>query len=100
MLLVGAAAVLIAAIVFFYRRQQAAPAPAAFSVTPITRLAGKEYQPSISPDGSTVAFLWTEEGSTAPAVWISPAGDPSPRALTNSPAVGHQSRFEFGDSSW
>ncbi|WP_321474247.1 winged helix-turn-helix domain-containing protein [uncultured Paludibaculum sp.] len=53
-------------------------------ITPVTRLAGKEYQPAISPDGSTVAFLW-EQGVGQPAqIWIQSAGG-SPRLLTSEP---------------
>lgn len=53
-------------------------------ITPVTRLAGKEYQPAISPDGANVAFLW-EQGVGQPAqIWIQPAGG-APRLLTSAP---------------
>lgn len=71
------------------RGEQQAPEPVAFRTTPITRLPGKEYQPAISPDGKSVAFLHTEEGFSAPAIWVTAAIDSSPRPLTKAP--GHHS---------
>lgn len=60
-----------------------------FQISPVTRLPGKEYQPAVSPDGKFVAFLHAEEGSSAPAVWISATGDAAARPLVTSP--GHHS---------
>ncbi|MGJ5820339.1 winged helix-turn-helix domain-containing protein [Paludibaculum fermentans] len=58
--------------------------PAPPHITPVTRLAGKEYQPAFSPDGSAVAFLW-EQGVGQPAqVWIQSGGG-SPRLLSDAP---------------
>lgn len=60
------------------------PAPVPPHITPVTRLGGKEYQPSISPDGTTVAYLW-EQGVGKPAqIWIQPAGG-APRLLSAAP---------------
>lgn len=72
----------LAAIGFFWMRPQAPTMPP--HITPVTRLAGKEYQPTISPDGTTVAFLW-EQGVGQPAqVWIQAEGG-SPHLLTPAP---------------
>lgn len=77
---IGLAMVAVAAI--YWLRPQAPEMPP--HITPVTRLAGKEYQPAISPDGATVAFLW-EQGVGQPAqIWIQTQGG-APRLLSGSP---------------
>ncbi|MCX7604617.1 MAG: hypothetical protein N2036_11140, partial [Bryobacteraceae bacterium] len=71
-----AAVVLLLALV---RRESPEPAPV---VTPVTRLAGKEFQPAISPDGSMVAFVWQESEQTLPGIWIQKFGEPAPRQIS------------------
>lgn len=44
--------------------------PSLLRVVPATRMPGKEYQPAVSPDGKRLAFLWVEDGTKPPAVWI------------------------------
>ncbi|MBL8234135.1 MAG: PD40 domain-containing protein [Bryobacterales bacterium] len=51
-------------------------------VKPATRLQGREYQPALSADGTRLAFLWAEEGSSAPSVWISGGSDLTPRRVS------------------
>jgi Tol biopolymer transport system component/DNA-binding winged helix-turn-helix (wHTH) protein len=52
------------------------PAPAlepqpVFHITSFTRLAGKEWQPALSPDGKRAAFLWeAEDGQRPPEIRI------------------------------
>ncbi len=55
---------------------------AALSVAPITRMAGKEYQPAISPDGSAVAFVWQESERALPGIWVQKMGEATPRQLS------------------
>ncbi|MGQ9916138.1 MAG: winged helix-turn-helix domain-containing protein [Bryobacteraceae bacterium] len=55
---------------------------AVLSVAPVTRLAGKEYQPAISPDGSAVAFVWQESERALPGIWVQKIGEPTPRQLS------------------
>ncbi|MCS7043786.1 MAG: winged helix-turn-helix domain-containing protein [Bryobacteraceae bacterium] len=71
-----AAVVLLLALV---RRESPEPAPV---VAPVTRLAGKEFQPAISPDGSMVAFVWQESEQTLPGIWIQKFGEPAPRQIS------------------
>lgn len=58
------------------------PAVETLPVKPATRLQGREYQPALSADGTMLAFLWAEEGSSAPSVWITGGGDPAPRRIS------------------
>ena len=57
-------------------------------VSPVTRLAGKEFQAAISRDGSRVAFLWAEDGSTPPEVWVQDTNGSNSRPLSKG---GHHS---------
>ena len=82
-----AAAVLLG--VGLYATRNTQEPPEFFQISPVTRLPGKEYQPALSPDGKFAAFLHAEEGSSAPAVWISATGDAAARPLVTAP--GHHS---------
>lgn len=48
---------------------------------PVTRMAGKEDQPAVSPDGKAVAFVW-ERTEGAAGIWVQEAGRDSPRQVT------------------
>lgn len=64
-------------------RRMAPPGAAeTLSVKPVTRLQGREYHPALSPDGSKLAFLWTEEGAQEPSVWIVQASHPTPSRVS------------------
>lgn len=91
------AAVVILAVLFLALRWASAPSPGALQITAATRLPGKEYQPAISPDGQTIAFLWVEESSSAPAVWIVKRGGATPRAVSR-PGLHHSSPAWSSDS--
>lgn len=41
-----------------------------FHVTPLTRLAGRETQPALSPDGTRVAFLWEQDDGQPPELRV------------------------------
>ena len=60
-------------------------APASPHVVPVTQLAGKEYQPAISPDGSAVAFLWQPDTGQPARIYIQTGGVASPRLLSDAP---------------
>lgn len=88
------------------RREDPEPAVA---VTPVTRLAGKEFQPAISPDGSTVAFVWQESEQALPGIWLQRFNEGAPRQLSRpgyswsspvwSPDGQHIACLRFGASS-
>lgn len=48
---------------------------------PVARLAGQEYQPAITADGSRVAFVWDPQDGRGAGIWIK-EGDSPPRRLT------------------
>lgn len=53
------------------------------SIVPLSRLGGKQYQPAVSPDGATVAFLWQKEIAELPRIWIQDLNQSTPRPLTD-----------------
>jgi Tol biopolymer transport system component/DNA-binding winged helix-turn-helix (wHTH) protein len=57
---------------------------------PLTSYAGVVRSPSLSPDGSQVAFSWQREGGSETDIYVQTVGAPEPRRLTDSP------RDEFG----
>ncbi len=70
---------LVLALLVVIRRQEPEPA---LTVTPVTRLAGKEFQPAISPDGSAVAFVWQENEQALPGIWLQRFNEGSARQLS------------------
>jgi Tol biopolymer transport system component/DNA-binding winged helix-turn-helix (wHTH) protein len=50
---------------------------------PVTRLAGQEYQPAISADGTKVAFVWEPEGPRGAGIWVREPGKASPWRVTS-----------------
>ncbi len=53
-----------------------------FHRQPLTRLAGKEYQPAVSPDGTMTAFVWLPDGSQTPGLWVQGTQDPGPQRVS------------------
>ncbi len=66
--------------------RRAPPAPAApageFHRIPVTRLAGNELQPAVSPDGVRVAFVWEQEGQAGTGIWIQRTAEDQPKRVT------------------
>jgi Tol biopolymer transport system component len=53
----------------------------------LTTLPGNEQQPSLSPDGTQVAFEWNGEGADNVDLYIMPVGTGTPLRLTTDPEV-------------
>ena len=54
---------------------------------PLTTYHGREQQPTLSPDGNSVAFTWNGEAEDNWDIWITLIGGGSPLRLTNDPAL-------------
>ncbi len=75
-------AVIVAASIWFAVSRRPAAVQTEFHRVPVTRFAGKEYQPAVSPDGISVAFVW-EQGPQQPAgIWVQTSGESSPRRVS------------------
>jgi Tol biopolymer transport system component/DNA-binding winged helix-turn-helix (wHTH) protein len=72
---------------FLFLRPGAQSSPAELHRIPVTRLAGREFQPVVTADGSNVAFVWEQEGTTTAGIWIQAAGENSPRRVSSEDAV-------------
>ena len=57
-------------------------------VVPLTTFDGYEMMPTLSPDGSQVAFAWNgEKGSGNVDIYVTFVGSPTPRRITTHPAM-------------
>ncbi len=83
---VVAAVLIAAAAVWIWRRKPAASVAEEPRRVPVTRLAGKEYQPELSPDGRTVIFVWEREGAASASIWMQEADENTPRPVSGSDA--------------
>jgi Tol biopolymer transport system component/DNA-binding winged helix-turn-helix (wHTH) protein len=81
--------VIVIGLAWWFWRRSAATAEGSFRVIAVTRVPGKEFQPAISPDGSRVAYLWANETSGAPGLWLKAVGENTQREVTK--VVGHYS---------
>ena len=59
---------------------------AAPRVKPLTSLPGQEGQPSFSPDGKQVAFVWSGETDDNPDIYVKRIGEDTVVRLTTDPA--------------
>ena len=55
------------------------------NVRPLTSYPGQEIQPSLSPDGTQVAFAWDGERKNNPAIYVQLVGQGKPLPLTADP---------------
>ena len=72
-----AAAIVVAAF-FWFSRSQPTPPP---KLLPLTSLPGVEKQPSLSPDGSRVAFSWKGD------IYVKQVGSEAVLRITKNPAM-------------
>ena len=68
-------------------RRVSQSSPAELHRTPVTRLAGKEFQPAVTADGSNVAFAWEQEDAATIGIWTQAVGENSPRRVSTEDAV-------------
>src|SRR5262249_29808594 len=58
---------------------------AEFNIYPLTAQAGWEYQPTLSPDGKLMAFLWKGELKGERAIYVKSFDSQTPRLLSKPP---------------
>ncbi len=87
--LLPAGAVLIAIALVVSSRIWISDPPAIGGLQPVTRMPGKEFQPAVSPDGKSLAFLWARTGDTSPRLWVRDLASGDQRELSSQP--GHHS---------
>jgi Tol biopolymer transport system component/DNA-binding winged helix-turn-helix (wHTH) protein len=58
----------------------------AYASRPLTTYPGSELQPSFSPDGSAVAFVWHKDGERQEHIYIKQLGSEDPASLTHGTA--------------
>jgi Tol biopolymer transport system component len=66
----------------FWHRIQAQTEPENFKVVPLSTEVGEQFSPTISPDGTKVAFVWNGDGSHY-NVYIRPISGGTPQRLTS-----------------
>jgi Tol biopolymer transport system component/predicted Ser/Thr protein kinase len=85
LLAIAGAVVILAAGAWWFLANPGAPlAPA--TVSPLTSYPGDERYPSMSPDGSQVAFSWNGANEDNYDIYIKPLGAETPLRLTTDPA--------------
>ena len=67
-----------------FRRSPALPPP---KIVPFTAFRGNEMQPSFSPDGNQIAFVWDGEKEDNPDIYVKQLGNESLHRLTSNPAA-------------
>lgn len=70
----------------WYRSSSALPSLGTANQLGVTAFPGNEMDPSFSPDGSQVAFIWTGEKGDNYDIYTMAIGLQSPRRLTDNPA--------------
>ena len=88
---IAAALVLAALSIGWYRHRSSSPTgaqpqPAALKLVPLTTYPGIEQQPSLSPDGSQVAFSWNGRDQANFNIYVKTTGPGPPLRLTTDTA--------------
>jgi Tol biopolymer transport system component len=98
----AAAIVLVALSIYGFAVRRAirqSPPSEAYVAVPLTSFPGYEITPTLSPDGSQVAFAWTGPGLANSDIYIKVIGPGEPVRLTNDPA-GDLSPAWSPDGRW
>ncbi len=77
---------LIAGWAWFSRSKAPKYSPDEFKTVPLTSYLGTEMQPSFSPDGNQVAFVWKDENSQYQHVYVKLLGSETPLKVTSDAA--------------
>ena len=85
-LLTLAALIVIVGLGWFWWMRRTQPQPAAMKLIPLTTYPGIEQQPSLSPDGSQVAFSWNGRDQTNFNIYVKTTGPGPPLRLTTDTA--------------
>lgn len=73
-------------IVLTLRAHRGTPHAEAYTSRPLTTYSGSQLQPSFSPDGSAVAFVWLKEGERTGHIYVKQIGSEAPSRLTSGTA--------------
>ena len=78
---------LVVAGVLWYANRRVPQAPVeVLNAVPLTTYPGIEDEPTLSPDGSQVAFTWAGENGENTDIWVKVIGTEPPLRLTSNPA--------------
>ena len=83
----GALAVILAAALAWYFLRPAPEPAAALKVAPLTTYPGLETEPSFSPDGNQVAFVWNGEKQDNFDIYVKLIGPGKPLRVTTHPGM-------------
>ncbi len=72
--------------VIAFRPTHRQPRTEAYTSRPLTTYPGSELQPSFSPDGSAVAFVWHKDGELHGHIFVKQLGSEAPARLTSGAA--------------
>jgi Tol biopolymer transport system component len=92
-LLAAALAVIIGGPLWFYASRHTAKSSLppmnfpAMKTTPLTSLPGNEHEPTFSPDGKYVAFVWNGEAGDNCDIYVKPIDGGTPQRLTSNPGA-------------
>jgi Tol biopolymer transport system component len=81
----SSSALLVAVIIGWFFRSRDNPDQGVSSPAPLTSYAGNEVQPSFSPDGNQVAFVWDGEHQDNADIYVKLIGSEKPLRLTTDP---------------
>ncbi len=82
----GGALAVAAAAVWMWQWREGPDDPSRYQVVPVTSLPGAETQPSFSPDGRKIVYVWNGENGENPDLYVQSLDDGSVRRITTDAA--------------